>query len=132
MRLVLLYPELPTCADCERYVYDPRKHWQPMPKRGRPGELELRPPGTELPCRQCPKIGQGEPPTPETGKRAELSQKNWRAFLHYLTCKAVGRFPRDAIVERNAGLIRLVEDQSDRTIAKELPASVFALWSAKK
>jgi hypothetical protein len=48
--------------------------------------------------------------TPE----ADLSDRNWAAWQHYQQCKAVGQFPHDAVVRRNAGLIRQVEDQAAR------------------
>lgn len=65
-----------------------------------------RPKRTFPPCHYSPK---GCPKgTPETSK--ELSEKNMRAYRHYLECKAVGDFPQDAIVRRNAGIIRVVED----------------------
>ena len=45
---------------------------------------------------------------------AELSARNWQAYQHYMEHKAVGRFPDDAIVRHNAGLIRMVEDSVSR------------------
>lgn len=39
-----------------------------------------------------------------------LSVKNQRAFRHYRECVAVGEFPNDGIVRRNAAIIRGVED----------------------
>lgn len=43
-----------------------------------------------------------------------LSAKNRRAYRHYRMCRAVGRFPPDAVVERNAALIRGVEEEIER------------------
>ena len=50
---------------------------------------------------------------------AELSAWNWQAYEHYCECKAVGQFPDDAIVRRNAGLIRMVEDSVARNEFQE-------------
>jgi len=56
------------------------------------------------PCRLsgCPKG------TPENS--IELSQKNLQAWHHYQECRAVGNFPDDPIVRRNAALIKRIED----------------------
>lgn len=43
-----------------------------------------------------------------------MSDTHWLTFRSYLRWKAVGRFPVDGIVERNAGVIRLAEDQLAR------------------
>lgn len=61
------------------------------------------------PCYSCPKIpehGDGARP----GLAVELTDRNWEAYSHYLECKAVGSFPDDPIVRRNAAIIRSVED----------------------
>lgn len=111
MLLLLEHPGLPSCADCQQWVYDPDT-WQVSrypPKTGLP---LARPPHTPLPCWKCPKIPHGSDPCPANA--VELSPKNALAYEHYLQCKAVGRFPRDGIVERNAGLIRWAEEQAER------------------
>jgi hypothetical protein len=61
------------------------------------------------PCGSCPKIPKGERPHPSNA--VELTDANYQAYAHYKRCQAVGRFPVDGTVERNAGLIRMVEDQ---------------------
>jgi hypothetical protein len=75
----------------------------------------LRLPNQRPPCHWCPKIPKGTPPRPENA--VELSPKNMAAYLHYLECRAVGQFPADPIVRRNAAAIRHVED-----VAKEVGA----------
>lgn len=71
-----------------------------------------RPKGLPTPCRFCPKIPPKARPSPENGE--ELTPENWAAYRHYLECKAIGVFPADAIVRRNAGIIRDLEDHYDR------------------
>jgi hypothetical protein len=109
VRLLLTHPELPSCLDCQRWIYDPLQGW----KRSERGGVAMpRPQGMPTPCRTCPKIPAGERPHPS--RAVELSDENYLAYLHYQRCKAVGRFPEDAIVERNAGILRTVEEQIGR------------------
>lgn len=68
----------------------------------------VRPPGSPTPCWKCPKVPPGEPACPESA--VEMTDQNWRAFRHYEECRAVGAFPDDPIVRRNAALIRRVYD----------------------
>jgi hypothetical protein len=98
----LAHPELPGCADCKAWLYDVR--WKRCTRAGQPVP---RPEGTPTPCHKCPKG-----PTPF---EKELTPQNLAALRHYQECKATGRFPVDAVVERNAGLIRMVEDGHDRS-----------------
>ena len=76
------------------------------------GKPVPRPRGTMAPCRLrangCPKG------TPEASKA--LTEKNRKAFAHYLECRAVGQFPVDGIVRRNAAIIRQVMDDCDREL----------------
>jgi hypothetical protein len=48
----------------------------------------------------------GSPEHPRT-----LSEANQRCYEHYRECRAVGRFPDDPIVRRNAAIIREIEDE---------------------
>ena len=64
------------------------------------------------PCGWCPKVAPGDPPTPASAQ--DLSEKNRLAYLHHLECKAVGQFPADAIVRRNAALIESAEGAAER------------------
>jgi hypothetical protein len=43
-----------------------------------------------------------------------MSERNHRVFRHYRECAAVGRFPDDPIVRRNAGIIRDVLEQIEQ------------------
>lgn len=112
-------PELPTCEECEQVFYDPRT-WKVVARSGRREKSDPPPP-----CGQCPKIFPGEPATPEQGKASQLSEKNWECYLHYLKCKAIGRFPEDEIVENHAGLVRMIEDHVDRQAGIEPMAMVL-------
>lgn len=117
---MLAHPYLPSCDDCCAWQYDP-KTW----KRLGDTDRDRRDPGDPTPCWCCPKIPPGEEPCPATGRANELTDANWMAWLHYQRCRAVGKFPEDELVERNAGLIRMVEEQVARDRAGE-PMTVLA------
>lgn len=111
MRLVLTAPSvaLRDCRDCLLHTYDEKtgKRAEWPPGSGRPVK---RPPKCPAPCRTragCPKGA----PAGETGSK-ELSVKNLIAYRHHRTCRAVGRFPADATVERNAMLIEAAEESA--------------------
>lgn len=111
MRLVLLHPEVAfrDCADCMKHVYD-EKTGRKVERRGKPLP---RHPKCPPPCRTsigCPKGS----PTGEKGCK-ELSPKNWAAYRHYKECLAVSDFPKDAIVRRNASIIRMSEESVAET-----------------
>lgn len=76
----------------------------------RGGEKIRRLPNQMPPCHWCPKIPKGAAPVPESA--VELSPRNRDAYLHYRRCKAVSRFPIDAIVERNAAICLGIEDDA--------------------
>lgn len=46
--------------------------------------------------------------------RRALSPRNVQCYEHYMECAAVGQFPDDAVVRRNAGLIRFAEMTAQR------------------
>jgi hypothetical protein len=89
-------------------------------------DRDRRDPGDPTPCYACPKIPAGEDATPDVGRLSELTPENELVFAHYLRCKATGRFPEDGLVERHAGLIRMVEDQVDRNAATDTTHTVLA------
>ncbi|QDU06832.1 hypothetical protein [Gimesia aquarii] len=90
------------CEHCLKYIYD-EKTGKP---RERHGEYFERLPTVPAPCRRggCPK---GTPENPKV-----LSPKNMQAYQHWKECKAVGQFPDDEIVKRNAAMIQEIHDQS--------------------
>jgi hypothetical protein len=107
----LLHPEVAfrDCQDCMKHVYD-EKTGRKVERRGK---SVARHPKCPPPCRSkagCPKGA----PTGEKGCR-ELSSKNWRAYQHYKECVAVGDFPKDATVRRNAAIIRMAEESVEET-----------------
>lgn len=60
-------------------------------------------------CRRkegCPK---GTPENPNS-----LSPENERCYEHFRECKAVGQFPDDPIVRRNAAVIQEILDKYER------------------
>lgn len=81
------------------------------------GKIVIHPPHTGEPVRRI-----GKPPcqtfvgcakgSPTAGK--ELTARNWQAYKHYKECEAVGQFPDDAIVRRNAAIIKSIEDTARR------------------
>lgn len=102
----MLHPEVAyrDCGDCKRHVYDDKG--KRAMRRGKP---VVRPRGMSPPCHSCPKVA----PTGSPGC-VELSEKNWQAYRHYKECQAVGRFPDDATVRRNAAVIRMAEESADQ------------------
>lgn len=99
--MALSHPEIPTCDDCQTWVYD--REW----RRG-----ERREYGNATPCRRCPKGKLDARPHPEK----DLSDRNWQAWMHYQECRAVNHFPDDPIVRRNAAIIRAAEDSAARSM----------------
>lgn len=116
--MLLLYPNVAarSCADCQKYLYEDKPGdfaVEPMRRPARVGLPLLRPPGAPTPCHQCPKIPSGVEPSPLNA--IEMTDQNWQAYTHYLECKAIGRFPDDPIVRRNAAIIRRLEDAVAQT-----------------
>lgn len=111
MYLLLVHPEVATrdCNDCQKYVYD-EKTGQRALFRGKPIP---RPASTGPPCHygpdRCPKV------SPDSG--LALSDKHVITYNHYLECRAVGQFPDDAVVRRNARVIYVAEREAQE--AKE-------------
>jgi len=72
----------------------------------RHGKPQRRKPGS-APCA----FGRCKKGSPDN--QATLSDRNVQAYQHYLECKAVGRFPDDPIVARNAAAIMVAERHAD-------------------
>ncbi len=81
------------------------------------------------PCGTCPKIPK-DAPVKHWDHAVQLSDKNWRAYQYYLECRAVGQFPDDAIVRRNARIIRAIQDEADNRPLYNLLAVVGLLAKA--
>ena len=105
--MMILHPEVAfrDCSDCLMYVYDEKTG----KRSGKPDQPVARPRGTVAPCRfrdnGCAKG------TPEASRA--LSDRNWRAWQHYQECRAVGQFPDDPIVRRNASIILSVTESAE-------------------
>lgn len=109
--MIYLHPEVAqrSCQDCARWEY---RSDGTLLTRGLNREPVARLPGSPTPCGRCPKIPPDAPArTPAYAQ--ELSERNLWAWQHYLRCKAVGQFPDDAIVRRNAAIIAEVEKEID-------------------
>lgn len=108
--LVLQHPMLDArdCSHCREFFYDddPQSPHYGFPRKKHNGTDELRkrdwscPPSCETP-RGCP-VGHHEKP-------CRLTPENRQAYEHYLECKAIGDFPDDPIVRRNAAIIARAE-----------------------
>lgn len=87
-----------SCEDCLKYWFDDDTG-KILSKPD--GTKRLRPEGAVALCQTpsgCPKG------TPDN--QSVLSQKNRMAWKHFQECEAVGQFPDDPIVRRNARIIR--------------------------
>lgn len=101
--LLLQHPELSQrdCNDCWIHVYNEKTN----KREERLGGPVKRPDGTGPPCvhGRCKK-------GPINGFKALLPH-NMLAYEHYKECEAIGHFPDDPIVRRNAKLIRMIENR---------------------
>lgn len=115
---MVLHPEVAhrDCGHCQAFVYITETGLPARQKHGTPGpdgEMPLlkRNPRNKPPCmtmgESCPK---GSP-----DKQRSLSERNWRAYRHWQTCKATGKWPEDGIVMRNAGIIEAALQQAEIT-----------------
>jgi len=123
--LILQHPELAcrSCDDCRRWQYNHETGEVTDDKR-RGGKMKRQGP---TPCELDPKDGCAKGHWRSPG---QLSQRNQQAYQHYLECKAVSIFPDDAIVRRNAGIIRQAEDLVERHRQMELNVYLKALSEA--
>lgn len=117
----MLHPEVAarSCADCRTWLYrdEPGKFGEVV-TRG--GSRVRRPARSGPPCSWCPKT-ESVPEAdrcPETA--VELADENWQAWQHYRECQAVGSFPDDAIVRRNAAILAGAEKAADQLVQLNL------------
>lgn len=108
LSLELMHPEVPSCADCQAWLYDVAT-WRKSMRGGKP---VARPPGSPLPCLKCPKSGRPNEPHPEK----ELLPQNRQAVAYYYLCHedTTGLLPRDLVVVHNNALIGRIIRQADR------------------
>lgn len=107
MVLTITHPEVAfrDCTLCQAFVYD--GDGNPEYFRGKPlprGKI----PTPCLTAAGCPKG------SPDAG--IALSKRNLRALTFHRRCEAVGRWPHDAMVERNASIIKGAEAEGDRIL----------------
>ena len=104
---------------CLKYQWDEDKGEVILGRDGEPDErFDACPP----PCRTergCPK---GTPENPKT-----LWTATETCYEHYLECRAVGEFPDDSIVRRNARVIRELEDLEERQRQGEFQSVLMSL-----
>jgi len=118
MMLLLLHEEVSSrdCQMCQEWLYDEKTGAIETAKDGEPLKRPAAGVVSVPPCRQ-PKNSCAKG-TPEA--KRSLTPQNEQCYRHYLRCKATGHWPKDALVWRNAGLIRTVEDQVERLEKKSL------------
>jgi hypothetical protein len=128
-RLHVLHPELPSCADCGQWMYDP-KTWKPSTRGGKPIP---RAKGTPTPCWTCPRSKAG----PEPGKpypEGEMTGQSWAAYWYWRRCLAdtTGLLPRDPVTIRNAALLQMIQDSVDRERSNPLNLLAVLMGGSKK
>jgi hypothetical protein len=110
----------------DQFAAEPREmrgEWRLKGSRGLPMLPVLRPPESRPPCCWCPKQPDEVPPHERTPATAEeLTPENQRAYLHYLECKAVGQFPDDDLVRRNAMVIAQAVQARDEWVQLQIAA----------
>jgi len=94
------------CQHCLAFVYD-ETTGAPYQWRGQPyprGE-------TKPPCQTAAGCPKGSPDS-----EVALSERNRRALVFHRRCEAVGRWPEDPIVERNAVVIQAAEREAEHLL----------------
>jgi hypothetical protein len=124
--LLVRHPKIAAmdCRLCEKYIVNDLWDFE----IGRDGHLEERlqdcGPSFLAACRDprrgCPK---GSPEQPKT-----LSPANQICFEHFKECSAVGQFPDDSVVKRNAAAIREVLDSVKRSREMESQRRLLNPW----
>jgi hypothetical protein len=106
---LLLHPDVAarSCEDCQTYLYFDKGPGEFGARVERGGKPCKRPKGIKPPCGWCPKIAPGDEPRPSNAQ--ELTPENFQAYVHFRECEAVGSFPNDATVRRNAAIIKHVD-----------------------
>lgn len=130
MRVLLAHPNLVSCECCEAFAF--KKAGGDVMRDPATGEPVPRGGGVPTPCSGCPKVPTWAKAAGKDWRElrtlaAELTPANRAAFDFYTRCKAVGRFPDDAVVEWYAGIIRRAEDEDARRRADKTNRAVTAL-----
>ena len=120
--LALNHPNVPTCAECQEWWYDP-KDWKIVE---RPKGVKLKRPPNSLPCVGCPKSMEANRPRPDR----ELGPEGRAALEWHYLCEADSGgniIARDAVTVQNNALIRRLIEQSDRSRADLAPILLGAM-----
>ena len=56
---------------------------------------------------------------PHRNNAQELSERNRKAYQHWQECRAVGKFPDDPIVRRNAAIFQRLHDEYNRDMIRK-------------
>lgn len=128
--MLLLNPGLADrpCKICRAYVHRDgiRGDFGPIVLLRPDNRPAPRPKGTRPPCAVCPKIPAGYDPHPDNG--VEVTPRTVATYLFHLECRAVGAFPADPIVRRNAPHVDAAIRAADRVREQAAgPAAVAAL-----
>jgi hypothetical protein len=108
------------CESCKKWLYDEKT-----------GMIHTRngvnsPRGNvPTPCDE-PKLGCHKG---HYDKQMVLSDRNQMAYQHFKECKAVGQFPDDSVVRRNASIISALEENYERDENYRVMTSVVAAGS---
>lgn len=126
-KLILLHPEVAgrSCETCKKYLHDDSggRFGQVVRRPAKTGPPVPRPAGSKTPCAVCPKIPAAMPA--DSLYAVELTPELVATYSHYLECKAVGQFPDDPIVRRNAAIISAVEGAVSREQSRRMGLSVL-------
>lgn len=98
------------CAECVKFVFDLQAgekslYWGRDDAGERVQLPQIRPPGSTMPCGNCPKK------SPEHAKEFELTPQNVKAWRWWLEARATGLTDAeksDAIVRRNFGILEAI------------------------
>lgn len=99
------HPEIPSCADCRRWLYDADWTRAERPK----GTPTPRPAHCPSPCWKCPKSRDGRP-----NPGADMRGRVWQTYTLWLAVRAGMPMPDDLLTVRNCALIQLAVDRIDR------------------
>ena len=111
------------CNHCKKWMYN-EETGEVETHRGQPLERNGKPP--------CEILVNGKSGCPKGSPTAgiALSDKNLQAFIFHRQCKAVGFFPNDPIVIRNAGIIQSIVEAADKQENAQLMRMI--LMSARR
>jgi hypothetical protein len=112
----VLRPELPSCDECEQFVFDHEDHWKLKEYPPRSGNPLRREKGSLLPCEHCPKCALSPEKSPAVGRETELSEKNRQTLdLYYAIHGArLDNVTLDEITVANLGLVHQTIEECRR------------------